>query len=146
DRAVDARRLHAALRLMQLDASQILRCRRVRRAANEGRKCSDVANVVVARLLAEAPHAHVLDHARAQRAVGRCTGWEVIRGSSLELKVAGPSMLGTGYPDRHAFLFKRSSSLPTTHDRDACPPARAGSFPGAEQKLTVGDGCFRFCA
>jgi hypothetical protein len=71
----------------------------------------------------KAAHAHVLDHARTQRAgrVGRCTGWEVIRGSSLELKVAGPSMLGTGCPDRHTFLFKRSSSLPTTHDRDACP-------------------------
>jgi len=61
----------------------------------------------------------------------RWEGWEVIGGSFLEPKVAGPSMLGTGCPDRHAFLFKRSSSLPTTHDRDACPPARAGSFSGA---------------
>jgi len=68
DRAVDARRLHAALRLIQLEAAQILRCRRVRRAANEARKCPDVANVVVARLLAEAAHSHVLDHARTQRA------------------------------------------------------------------------------
>jgi hypothetical protein len=53
DRAVDARRLHAALHLMQLEAAQVLRCRRVRRAANEGRKGSDIANIVVARLLAE---------------------------------------------------------------------------------------------
>src|SRR5947208_10582454 len=38
---------------------------------------------------------------------GRCEGSEVIGGSSLELKVAGPSMLGIGCPDRHA--------LPLTH-------------------------------
>src|SRR5947199_3895573 len=74
---------------------------------------------------------------------GRCTGWEVIRGSSLELKVAGPSMLGTGCPDRHGFLFKRSSLLPTTHDRDACPPARAGSFLGAYQPIPFPTANFR---
>src|SRR5437879_3786836 len=53
DRAVDARRLHAALRLVELEAAQILRCRRIGRAADEGRERPDVANVVVARLLAE---------------------------------------------------------------------------------------------
>src|SRR5580700_1934585 len=63
DRAVDARRLHAALRLVQLEATQILCRRGVGRAANEGRKRPDVPNVVVARLLAEAAYAHVLDHA-----------------------------------------------------------------------------------
>jgi hypothetical protein len=30
--------------------------------------------------------------------MGWCKGWEVIRGSSLELKVAEPSMLGTDAP------------------------------------------------
>jgi hypothetical protein len=64
DRAVDARRLHAALRLVQLEAAQILRRRAIGRPANEGRKRPDIPNVVVARLLAEAAHAHVLDHAR----------------------------------------------------------------------------------
>ena len=49
-------------------------------------------------------------------------------------------MLGTGCPDRHAFLFKRSSSLPATHDRDACPPARAGSFFGAERSSAARSG------
>jgi integrase/recombinase XerD len=33
---------------------------------------------------------------------GRCERSEVIGGSSLELKVAGPSMLGIGCPGRHA--------------------------------------------
>ena len=40
---------------------------------------------------------------RARSALtGWWEGWEVIRGSSLELKVAGPSMLGIGCPGRHA--------------------------------------------
>src|SRR5215469_13312094 len=38
---------------------------------------------------------------RARSALtGRSEGWEVI-GDPLELKVAGPSMLGIGYPGRH---------------------------------------------
>jgi hypothetical protein len=45
---------------------------------------------------------------------GRGEEWEIIGGSSLELKVAGPSMLGIGCPDRHAFLFMQSSSSPET--------------------------------
>src|SRR6516225_3990110 len=38
DRAVDARRLHAALRLVQLEETQVFRRRRVGRAADEGRE------------------------------------------------------------------------------------------------------------
>src|SRR5437879_3907526 len=53
---------------------------------------------------------------RARSALtGRWEGWEVIGGSSLELKVAGPSMLGIGCPDRHAFLFTPSMPPPKTH-------------------------------
>src|SRR5271165_7250217 len=53
---------------------------------------------------------------RARSALtGRWEGWEVIGGSSLELKVAGPSMLAIGRPDRHALLFTRSPSLPRMH-------------------------------
>src|SRR5271169_551152 len=59
DRAVDARRLYAALRLVQLEAAQILRRRRVGRAADEGRERPHVANVVVARVLVEAADGHV---------------------------------------------------------------------------------------
>ena len=60
DRAVDARRLHAALRLVQLEAAQIFRRRRVGRAADEGRECPHVADIVAARLLVEAAHASCL--------------------------------------------------------------------------------------
>src|ERR1700693_4297958 len=42
---------------------------------------------------------------------GRCEGSEVIRGSFLEPKVAGPSMLGIGCPDRHALPRITSSKL-----------------------------------
>src|SRR5262249_5018301 len=74
DRTVDAWRPHAGLRLVELETAQILRHRCIRRPADQGRECAHVANVVAARLLAEATHAHVLDHARPQRtdrAVGR---------------------------------------------------------------------------
>src|SRR5438132_9019785 len=54
---------------------------------------------------------------------GRCEGSEVIAGSSLELKVAGPSMLGIGCPDRHALpLTPRRKS---TH-RAAYPSRESG--------------------
>jgi hypothetical protein len=58
-------RLQAALRLVQLEKAQVFRRRRVGRPANEDRECPDVPDTVVARLLAEAVHHHVFDHARA---------------------------------------------------------------------------------
>jgi hypothetical protein len=47
---LDARRLHADLRLVQLEAAQILRRRRVGRPGDEGRERPHVPNIVVARL------------------------------------------------------------------------------------------------
>src|SRR6266853_6986310 len=68
---------------------------------------------------------------RARSALtGRFEDWEVIGGSSLKPKVAGPSMLGIGCPNRHAFLFTRSPPPPKTHRPRRRPPARAGSFSG----------------
>src|SRR5207302_5135160 len=68
---------------------------------------------------------------RARSALpGRWEGWEVIGGSSTELKVAGPSMLGIGCPDRHALLLTSFHGRPKCTDRDARHPARAGSFLG----------------
>jgi hypothetical protein len=66
DRAVDARRLHAGLRLVQLEETQVFRRRRVGRPADKGRKCPDVSHIVAARVLVEAAHRHILDHARPQ--------------------------------------------------------------------------------
>jgi hypothetical protein len=66
----DARWLPAALRLVQLEEAQIFRRCRVGRPADEGRECADLMDIVVTRLLAEAAHGHVFDHARPQRADG----------------------------------------------------------------------------
>ena len=55
---------------MVLETAQVLRRRRVGRPADKGRESAHIANVIVARLLAEAAHPHVLDHARPQRADG----------------------------------------------------------------------------
>jgi hypothetical protein len=74
---------------------------------------------------------------RARSALtGRWEGPEVIRGSFLELKVAAPSMLGIGCPDRHAL----PRITPTKHaSRELrSHPARAGSFFGAFQPIMAG--------
>jgi len=70
DRAVDSRRLHAALRLVQLEEAQLLRRRGIGRTADEDRKGAHVADIIAPRVLLEAAHAHVFDHARPQRADG----------------------------------------------------------------------------
>jgi hypothetical protein len=61
--------------------------------------------------------------------MGRWEGREVIGGSFLEPKVAGPSMLGIGRPDRHALPRIISSKM--RRPRRVLPPARVGSFFGA---------------
>jgi hypothetical protein len=136
DRAVDAWRLHAGLRLVQLEAAQILRRRRVGRPANEGRECPHIANIVVARLLGEAAHPHVLDHARPQRAdgpVGRMGGHRGILSRA-----------------EGCWTFDAQARMPRSSRRNAHPgqkrtdpharsnPARAGSFLGRRQTLSGG--------
>ena len=131
NRAVDARRLHAALRLVELEAAQILCRRGIGRVADEGRKCPDIPNVVVARLLAEAAHAHILDHARTQRAGGPGGRSGGHRGFLFELKVAGPSMLGIGCPDRHPLPLTPLHRCLTCTGRDpALPRERVRCVPG----------------
>src|SRR5712691_7493946 len=77
---------------------------------------------------------------RARSAVtGRGEEGEVIGGSSLELKVAGPSMLGIGCPDRHALPLTALHCRRKCIDRDVRHPARAGSFKG--RKSPFGTAC-----
>src|SRR6202040_2755605 len=118
---------------VQLEETQVFRRRRVGRPANKGRECADMSNVVAARLLAKAAHGHVLDHACPQWADGRMRSIRGHRGSSLELKVAGPSMLGVRRPDRH--LLPRITPSTMRGPRRVLPPARAGSFIGAKPSL-----------
>src|SRR5258708_19019625 len=58
---------------------------------------------------------------------GRCEGSEVIGGSSLELKVAGPSMLGIGCPDRHALPLTHPPPSPKMY-RPRRPSSRESGF------------------
>src|SRR4051812_47140536 len=59
---------------------------------------------------------------------GRCEGSEVIGGSSLELKVAGPSMLGIGCPDRHALLLMPFPSAAAERTHPEAAPSRESGF------------------
>src|SRR6266481_3792824 len=66
---------------------------------------------------------------RARNALtGRGEEAEVIAGVLFELKVAGPSMLGIGCPDRHPLPLTHSPPPPKMHPPRRRPPARAGSF------------------
>src|SRR5271169_846163 len=53
---------------------------------------------------------------------------EVIGGPLSSLKVAGPSMLGIGCPDRHALPFTHSPPPPKTHPPRRVLPSRASGF------------------
>ena len=57
--------------------------------------------------------------------MGRWEGPKVIGGSFLELKVAGPSMLGIGRPDRHALPRITSSKM---RQPRRVLPSRASGF------------------
>src|SRR6516162_11737569 len=66
----DGWRPNSRLGLMHLEGTQVIRRCQMRRAAEEGSKRLDVANVVVLRLLDKVTHRHVFDHAGAQWADG----------------------------------------------------------------------------
>ncbi len=69
-RAVERWRLHTALGQMHLEAAHILCRSRVGRATEESGEGLDVADIVVAGLLAELAHRHVFEHAAAKIADG----------------------------------------------------------------------------
>src|SRR3977135_2594268 len=85
---------------------------------------------------------------RPRRALtGRGEEAEVIGGVLFELKVAGPSMLGIGCPDRHPLPLIHSPPPPKMHPPRRRPPAGAaplGSpdrpYPAGAQMGGVGEG------
>jgi hypothetical protein len=84
-----------------------------------------VADIIAARVLLEAAHGHVFDHARPQWADGPRCSIGGHRSASPGLKVAGPSMLGIGCPDRHALPhLNPSKTTPTA----TSAPSRASGF------------------
>jgi hypothetical protein len=60
-------RLHAALSLVDLKATDVLGRCRIRRSAEKGSKASDEADVIALGLFSQAAHSHVFEHAPAQR-------------------------------------------------------------------------------
>src|SRR5437016_10304663 len=78
---------------------------------------------------------------RARNALtGRGEEAEVIGGVLFELKVAGPSMLGIGCPDRHPLPLIHSPPPPKMHSPRRRPPARAGSFLAPKQPMAADRG------
>ena len=69
-RAIDALRLHATLGLVDLEAADILRCRRIGWALEERGETPHETHVVTLRILAQAAHGHVFEHALPQQAYG----------------------------------------------------------------------------
>ena len=67
DRSIERDRRDAVIDQMQLVAPQILHAGAVGRAPKEAGKLAHRANVVALRLVGEFAHAHVVDHAPAQR-------------------------------------------------------------------------------
>ena len=66
--AVHGRHRNAGIALLDLEPAQIIRRRRIGRAAQEGREAPDIANVVALRLSREPAHVHIVDQPLAQRA------------------------------------------------------------------------------
>src|SRR6516162_5610040 len=118
--------LHAALCLMQLEQAQVFRGRRVRRPADEGRECSHLSHIVAARVLFEAAHGHVFDHARSQWADGPLGGTGGHRGflSRAEGCWTFDARDRTPRSSRATAHHLVENALTTTRS----PPARAGSF------------------
>ena len=118
NRAVDARRTHAGLRLMQLKTPKVLRRGGIRRAAEEGCERPDVPDIVVARLLDEVAHAHVFDHALAQRADGLLAH---LGAPVLRWRLLTPLDPQDGTPICHRIRLTRSLHPP----RHSLRPSRA---------------------
>src|SRR6266478_6543464 len=114
---------------MQLEAAQILRRRRIGRAADEGRERPHLANVVAVRLLGEAAHRHVFDHARTQRAdgPGRRSGGH--RGGPLRAEGCWTFDARDRMPRSSPLTAHPLTATPKMHRPRRRPPARAGSFP-----------------
>jgi len=103
------------LRLVQLEAAQILHCRRIRRPADEGRERPDVPNVVTARLLVEAAHGHVLNHPLAERADGTVCRMGGHRGLLYRAEGCWTFDARERMPDRHVLPITHSPAPPKKH-------------------------------
>src|SRR5208283_1964601 len=115
DGGVDRARADLLLRQMQLKAAKVLLRRHIGRPAEEGRKGSDMPDVVFLHLLLEPARRDVVDHALTQRADGLVGHRE-----SSCLAWVEPHDLETG-PGSRLVLTSRSAP-------PACRPYRASGL------------------
>ena len=69
-RAIDALRLHTTVGLVNLEAADIVRCRRIGWALEERDEASHGTHIVTLCVVVQAAHDHVFEHALPQRADG----------------------------------------------------------------------------
>jgi len=136
-RTVDSGGLHPALGLMNLETTDILGGRRIRRPPEEGGEAPHEAYVVVLRVLSKAAYRHVLKHALTERAHGLLDSWFEHRVLPLELKVT----LHARSPTRtrstsHGLIAVYGCPLP----RPQTPLPRSGFVHG--RKATITDSRF----
>jgi hypothetical protein len=106
DRAVDARGLRATCTLVRLERAQVIRRRRIGRAADEAGERLDVADIVGLGLLAELANAHLIEHATAQRA-DRALLARQVGGRGIDRGLGH-----RGSPEERSALTPRSSGHP----------------------------------
>ena len=106
-RAVDGRRARPAVALMQLEPADVFGRRRVGRSPQEGRKTTDVADIVTPGMLAQAAHRHVIEHPLAKRGYGPVAGLD----SHGELPLVGRNSIVGGLPCRAKPQCRRTTSL-----------------------------------
>ncbi|CAI2931859.1 protein of unknown function [Aminobacter niigataensis] len=112
--------------LIQLEAEDVLGRRGIGRASEEDCEASDVTNVVLPGMGAQAAHEHVLLHALAKRR-GRCIGQQGIHGEFLSLK-------GTPWSDRSFYPLKANACRVISERGDS--PAKRVSAWGAKPSFS----------
>ena len=132
NRAVDARRTHAGLRLVQLKTAKILGRSRIRRAAEEGCERPDVPDIVVARLL----ELRTLMSSIMRRRSG-LMGFSLIGGAPV-LRWRDPLILKTGRPACHPISPGHSiAATGSAVARSALPRKRVRCVLGMLSSLEV---------
>src|SRR5246500_216013 len=110
---------------MQLKTAKVLRRGSIRRTAEESCEGPHVPDIVVACLLDEVAHAHVFDHAPAQRADGLLTH----RGAPVLREVVDPLILKTERTPCHPISPGHSIGAPgSALARSALPRKRVRSM------------------
>ena len=114
--------LERCFTLLDLEAAQIFRCRRIGRTPKEGGEPPHVADIITLRLAAEVPHGHIVDQPLTQRADR--SGWnnryKIVHRSTPQLKE----------PECSALISPRATPVVLLHPLRQHPSRAAGSCIG----------------